>query len=61
MNPDYKFERLERAGCIIYIRMGLQSEGKEVTLIEIIPDKDWNFDGCVNNWLTRTEGKEEEQ
>ena len=43
-------EHLERPGCIINIRAELHDrEGREVTSIEIIPDDDWAFDGCVNN------------
>ena len=61
MKHDYKkdeSEHLERVGCTINIRTELRnSEGQKVTSIEIIPDADYIFDGCVNNRLVQTGGK----
>lgn len=39
-------EHLERFGCIINIREGLSdSEDRDVTAVEIIPDPGWILDG----------------
>ena len=47
-------EHLERVGCTINIRTELRNvEGQKVTSIEIIPDADYSFDGCVNNRVVR--------
>lgn len=50
---DWNFngvEHLERNGCIINIRVGLHNtESKEVTSIEIVPDVGWKLEGSYNN------------
>lgn len=59
MKYDWKkdgVEHLERAGCIINIRVGLHNtESKEVTSIEIIPDAGWELKGSVNNRVVKGE------
>ena len=61
MKYDYKrdgLEHLERVGCIINIRTELHNaKGQKVTSIEIIPDADYSFDGCLNNRVIRVGGR----
>ncbi|MBE9595068.1 MAG: hypothetical protein IMF19_16505 [Proteobacteria bacterium] len=61
MKNDWNFngvEHLERNGCIINIRVGLHNtEGKEVTSIEIVPDVGWKIDGSCNNRVVKGEQK----
>ena len=47
---------IEVRGCIINIREGLlNSEGQEVTSIEILSDEGWELLGCVNNRVIKKE------
>ena len=61
MKYDWKkdgVEHLERAGCIINIRTGLNNrECQEVTSIEIIVEDGWKFEGSINNRMIKVVSK----
>jgi len=49
---------IETVGCVVNIRIGLQSMiGEKVTSVEIIPDHNaeekWKLDGCNNNRIIK--------
>ena len=55
-----KLKHIEVRGCIVNIReRPLNLEGQEVTSVEIIPDENWELDGCVNSRVINKQGKRE--
>lgn len=57
-NHSQDLLHIETVGCIINIRVNLHNvEGKEITSIEILPDKyageEWDIYGTVNNITVR--------
>lgn len=58
-NPDNNLLHIETEGCIVNIRIGLtNSEGKNVTSVEILPDQIekndyWDLVGTINNRIIK--------